>query len=97
MSFLLGIFQIVVTILSGLMLDKFGRKTLMVFGDALIMLALFSGFYMLNMMEGVDPKWVGLVIFLHIGGFSLSLGPITILYISEILEDISLYMALLWI
>ena len=52
---------------------------------------------MLNVMTGVNPLWVGFIVFVHIGGFSLSLGPITILYVSEILDDISPYMMLLWI
>lgn len=82
MSFYLGIFQIIVTIISGTLLDKFGRKTLMAFGDLLITFALISGYLMINVLEGIDSKWIGVVIFLHIGGFSLSLGPVTILYIS---------------
>jgi hypothetical protein len=34
---------------------------------------------------------------MHIGSFSLSLGPITVVYISEIIEDLSPYMSLIWI
>ena len=82
MSFYLGIFQILVTIISGSLLDKFGRKTLMAFGLLLITLALLGGFYIKNVSEGVDSFWLNYVVFVHVGGFSLSLGPVTILYIS---------------
>lgn len=65
-------------------MDNFGRKTLMLCGDFLIIVALLSGYYMLDFSSGTqwDPNYVTYAIFLHIGGFSLSLGPITVVYIS---------------
>lgn len=65
-------------------MDNFGRRTLLIFGDILIILSLFSCYYMLDFDSSSqwDPLYVTYAIFLHIGGFSLSLGPITVVYIS---------------
>lgn len=53
LSFELGIFQIVITVISGLMLDKFGRKTLMVVGNCIIVMSLFAGFITDSVIGGV--------------------------------------------
>lgn len=82
MSFYLGIFQIVVTVISGLFMDRFGRKILMVFGTSIIAVALLFGYVILDFMQGMDPRFAALAVFVHIGGFSISLGPVTILYVS---------------
>ena len=44
----LGLFQIGVTLLSGSFMDNFGRRTLMLFGDLLIIISLLSCYYMLD-------------------------------------------------
>lgn len=65
-------------------MDNFGRRTLMLCGDFLIIIALLSGYYILDLdvSSQWDPNFVTYAIFLHIGGFSLSLGPVTVVYIS---------------
>lgn len=80
-------------------MDNFGRRTLMIFGEVLIISSLFSGYYMVDFDASSqwDPKYVAYAIFAHIGGFSLSLGPVTVVYISEILDDISPYMTFIWV
>lgn len=99
MSFYMGLFQIAVTLVCGSLVDRFGRRSLMILGETIIVLALFSGYYLLEFgaASGWDPKFVTYAIFAHIAGFSLSLGPITIVYLSEILSDISSYMVVLWV
>ena len=37
------------------------------------------------------------MIFLHVVGFSLSLGPVTFIYVAEIMEDISFILSVNWI
>ncbi len=80
-------------------MDNFGRRTLLLGGSVMIIIALMTGYYMLDF--DVDSKWdphyVTYTVFMHIAGFSLSYGPITVVYISEILEDISSFMTLIWI
>jgi hypothetical protein len=65
-------------------MDKFGRRTLMIGGEILIILALVSGYYMIDFDKDSkwDPQYVTYAIFVHMAGFSLSLGPITVVYIS---------------
>lgn len=84
MSLYLGLFQILVTLLSGAFLDRFGRRTLMICGASMIIFALLSGYYMVDYDAASkwDPQYVTYAIFLHMAGFSLSLGPITVVYIS---------------
>lgn len=96
MSFYLGIFQVIVTILSGITIDKFGRKFLTIVGTLFIIVGLFGSFAAQKHLIG-GPMVGCISIFVHIGGFSLSLGPITMIYISEILEDLRPYMILLWV
>ena len=53
LSFELGVFQIVITVISGLMLDKFGRKTLMIVGNVIIVMSLLAGFFTDVIIGGV--------------------------------------------
>lgn len=70
----------------------------MICGDMLIIFALLAGYFMLDISNSAGwDQYVMYAIFIHIGGFSLSLGPVTVVYISEILRDISPYMTLIWI
>ena len=99
MSFYLGLFQILFTIISGSLLDKFGRRSLMLLGETIIILSLLGAYYVLDYdkASGWDAKFASYAIFAHIAGFSLSLGPITFIYLSEILDDISMFMVMIWI
>ena len=99
MSFYMGLFQILITFISAIVVDKFGRRSLILIGEILIIFALLGGFYMLDYDAASkwDPNYATYAIFLHIAGFSISLGPITFIYISEILDDISPYMVIIWI
>lgn len=67
----------------------------MMCGETLIVISLLGASYM--MKSGWDPTYASYAIFTHIAGFSLSLGPITLVYISEILGDISIYMVIIWV
>ena len=84
MSFYLGIFQIIFTLISGSLLDKFGRRSLMLIGETIIIISLLSAYYVLDYDKesGWDAKFASYAIFAHIAGFSLSLGPITFIYLS---------------
>lgn len=77
----LGIFQVIMTFVSSFLLDKFGRRPLMLAGESIIVFSLFAAYFatdILNMSSGV----IVFLIFLHIFGFSISLGPICCLYAS---------------
>lgn len=49
MSFYLGMFQIIATLLGGAMMDKFGRKKLAIVGISIVIFSLFTVFYILNL------------------------------------------------
>jgi MFS family permease len=94
----LGIFQVVITLISGYFMDNFGRRILMLGGVSLIILSLLGGCFMLEFSSSSsDSSLVIYLIFMHIGSFSLSLGPVTVVYISEIIEDISPFMTIIWV
>lgn len=95
----LGIFQIVVTIISGGLMDRFGRRSLMIFGEIMVILALLTGYYMVDFdKESLwDPQYVTYAIFAHMAGYSLSMGSIAVVYMSEIVNDISPYMTFVWV
>ena len=93
----MGVFQVIVTILSGITIDRFGRKFLTVVGTLFIIIGLFGSLAAQKDFLFGGPMAGCISIFIHIGGFSLSLGPITMIYISEIIEDVRPYMVLLWI
>lgn len=77
----LGIFQVLLTLMSSFLLDKFGRRSLMLTGMSILVFSLFGAFFatdVFNMGSGI----IVFFIFLHIFGFSISLGPICGLYAS---------------
>lgn len=67
----------------------------MMIGGYTIVGALIGGWGIMYL--GWASLWVVGVVFIHVGGFSLSLGPITILYISEILPNINPFMIVIWL
>lgn len=91
----LGIFQIVITLISGLLLDKFGRRPLMLVGSAIVVVSLTSAFFVSSVLH-LPQSYIAVFVFAHIMGFSLSLGPISMLYASEIMPDISIIILLAW-
>lgn len=98
-SMYLGVFQIIVTIISGGLMDRFGRRSLMICGEIMVILALLTGYYMVDFdQEGKwDPQYVTYAIFAHMAGYSLSMGSIAVVYMSEIVNDISPYMTFVWV
>jgi hypothetical protein len=82
----LGIFQVGVTLISGYFMDNLGRRILVLCGDFLIIISLVGGYLILDLKVGEQWGWgshlVIYLIFMHIGSFSLSLGPVTVVYIS---------------
>lgn len=76
---MLGFFQVICTIIGGLLVNRFGRRPLMLTGMTIIFLSLFTGAIVTNLVEDHESITV-FVVFMHVLGFSVSLGPITMLY-----------------
>ena len=83
-SFSIGIILTITALVSGSILDKFGRRPLMLGGHAIciITLGILSTFKMANLVYLNN-----FVILIFVFGFGMSLGPITPIYTSEILPD----------
>jgi hypothetical protein len=91
---LLSVFQVFATILSTLVVDKLGRKVLILRGQAFIAICLIS----ITLFEEVFNELIGasatsiiviIIIFVHLLGMNLTLGPCCIIYCTEIVEDIT--------
>lgn len=93
--FYLGLAQTAVTLLSGLYLDKFGKRTFMLIGQLIILGTLFVLFLVYIIAPKLETLLIAMI-FVHIVGFSLSLGPIIWTYISEILKEQAMIIAVIW-
>lgn len=50
-TFYLGILQVVVTFFGGFLIDRFGRRTLMLVGESIIVASLLCGFFFGQMRD----------------------------------------------
>lgn len=74
----------VVTFISGFLINSFGRRTLMLIGQTLVVVSLLSG-YLFSVLSDNSEMYITIVVFIHIIGFSLSLGPVSFLYVAEMM------------
>lgn len=83
-SFAIGLILTVTALISGGILDKFGRRPLLLYGHGvcIISLVFLSTFKIINLVFLNN-----FVILLFVFGFGMSLGPITPIYTTEILPD----------
>ena len=95
-TFNLGLMQVIVTFFSGFMINNYGRRTLMLVGQSLIVLSLVSAYFFEVFLKDSQNYITGLI-FLHLIGFSLSLGPVTMVYISQRMTNINFIVNILWI
>lgn len=92
----LAFVQVVVTLLAGQFLEKYGRRSFMLEGQRLIILSLI----LLGLIEYAAPELKSLeyiLLFTHMVGFSLSFGPCSFLIGTEIMHDITYPSILFWI
>lgn len=84
-----------VTFISGFLINKFGRRTLMLVGEFIVMASLISGFLFYEFIKD-SSNYLIFIIFLHLMGFSLSLGPVSMLYVAEIMENLTVVVFVIW-
>lgn len=82
----------ITAIISGNMVDSFGRKQLFLIGDILCIISIFLISFLKIMQFGLLNNFF---ILLFIIAFGFSLGPIATIYISEILPDKGLSITIL--
>lgn len=95
-TYYLGLLQVGVTFMSGFMINSYGRRSLMLFGTGIVVLSLLSAF-LFDALVANSEGVVIFFIFLHIVGFSLSLGPITFIYAAEIMQSLAFVITVNWI
>ena len=87
-SNLVGIFMVLMTLVSMVLIDRVGRKPLLVAGTSVMILAYaFISFAFYSAGEGRPAENSVLVLIAMlsvVAGFSISLGPVTWTYLSEI-------------
>lgn len=95
-TYYLGLLQVGVTLVSGFMINNYGRRTLMLLGSSIVVGSLLLA-YIFDSFVSHSEKVVIALIFLHIVGFSLSLGPITFIYAAELMENVSFVLIINWV
>lgn len=68
----------------------------MLFGQTLVVGSLISGFFFEQILDNSE-KLITIVVFVHIIGFSLSLGPVSMLYVAEMMQNVTLVIFTVWI
>lgn len=68
----------------------------MLFGSSIVVGSLLLA-YVFDSLIWHSEKAVIALIFLHIIGFSLSLGPVTFIYAAELMENISFVLIVNWV
>lgn len=98
---LLGAVNVVFTVLAMVLVDRAGRKPLLLAGSMGMMLCLVAmGF---AIMHGSSSSWLLLFVFVYIACFAFSVGPVTWIVLSEIFPSefrakaIAISTAVLWI
>jgi len=84
-TIIVGVFNLLFTVLAIMTVDKYGRKPLMIIGAlgmALAMFALGSAFFM-------DAVGLGALLFMlvYVAGFAMSWGPVTWVLLSEVFPN----------
>ena len=80
----LGLFQVASTYISGIVIDKKGRKSMLLYGYAILVVILFSIFAIDALLSknnhGLSEILIVLLIFGHIIIFNINVGPVCIIY-----------------
>jgi sugar porter (SP) family MFS transporter len=98
---LLGAVNVVFTVLAMTLVDRAGRKPLLLAGSFGMMACLVG--MGLAIMQGSSPAWLLLFVFIYIACFAFSIGPVTWIVLSEIFPSefrakaMALSTAVLWI
>jgi sugar porter (SP) family MFS transporter len=91
LTVLFGVVNMVTPLITSAITTKVGRRTLLITGTAVDMVALF-----VYSFSGSIPIITKIAVFVYTIGFGFSLGPIVWLYIAEILPDIGVGVAVVF-
>lgn len=80
----MGAINVATTLIGGLIIDKFGRKIILLIGNLLCIIFLFILAYFIESENFSSAKWI---ILLYVFSFAISFGPIVGIYLAETLPD----------
>ena len=84
LTFLIGLFNFLATILGVIMVQNYGRRTLMLIGNSAM--AVFQFLVGATLLTGLGvPMIISVICFIIF--YEISSGPISWMYMGEILED----------
>jgi len=89
---IMDVVQIIATVCAGLLIEKFGRRSLLIsgMGTSAIVLGVFGICSLYTQSSGLK-----FLIWAYIFGFGFTLGPVPWIYIADILPDVAIGMAVL--
>jgi MFS family permease len=91
----LGFFQVVAVFLGGLLINRFGRRPIMLCGQVIIVLSLLATTILTVLVEKHELVTT-CMIFVYVLGYSISLGPLLMLYAVEALLSIQMILKIYW-
>lgn len=92
---ILGFFQIIVTLISGFFINRFGRRPMMLIGQSIIVVSLFACMISTMLVERHEILTT-VFIFVYMFGYSISVGPLFMMYAVETLSNLQLIIQIYW-
>lgn len=92
---LLGVIQILATFTGGWLANQFGRRLTLLFGGVFVSLTLILT-AALYKYDSHQSKGLVLLILLYIVGYAMSIAPAALIYLAELLPDLSRILTLYW-
>lgn len=89
----LALTQTFASLICSFLVDLFGRKYLILKGQKILIMILFSIFVVDNMQEYISSQFLHILIvvllYLHIITFNFSLGPVGIIYAAQLVPNLT--------
>jgi len=92
---LLGLIQIFATITGGWLANNYGRKKILLIGGAVVS----SSLLLVSLIYLYDSKNINIcviLIFVYLISYAISIGPISMTYLAELLPDLSMILMIYW-
>lgn len=85
-TMLTGVANLIFTILAFWMIDRYGRKKLLIWGSSMMgLFMLIIGYLFYS--DNIDSYWILVMIFLYIGAFACTWGAVLWVYVAEIFPN----------
>ena len=91
----LAFFQLAAALFSGFFINKFGRRSMMLIGQAIVALSLLCCTF-LTIFVTKHETLTTIFVIIYIFGYSISLGPMFMMYAIEALLNVQLILKIFW-